>query len=753
MADRGSSSSLRGIAARPGPRLYLAGLFALSAAACFLPLADHLGFEFAELIALWAGLFGAAPGLAAAHLEVQSARAHAGRALLTSWAFSLLALALPVALLLLNGLRRPACDIQGGLLLYLLLPVPSALLASALGTLCGFLTAKRAGVLVGLVFLASLWVTLAPLLHGPQVFAFHHLGGLYPGPIYDESIAASRALWIFRGTTLLYALGCAGLTLVLNRTPRGYSALPGSRPLGVLLVLCCGGGAVALSLNAETLHWKASVALLDADLGGRLETQHLVLHFPREKPEREQRLIAQDAEADVRGVLAFLGAPEPVARIEVYLYRSAEEKRRLIGAADTSFTKPWLRQIHTNDSAAPHPILRHELAHALAADFAKGRWGVPGRLRGLLPDMAFIEGLAVAADWPPGELTVHEETRALRELHRAPDLEQLFRPGLFYAESGARAYTAAGSFIRFLWETRGAVALREAYASAEGLAKLGDLHALAEEHGRFLDALKLSPRAVALAAQWFSAPAIVRKRCAHEVAELTSEAQRSTDRVRAAQLWSRCAELEPDDPGLLASLARAQTAAGDLPGARATEARALAHPKLSQPLQAQLLTDEGDLAFRAGDTQTAGARYSEAAKLAQPEPAQRALEAKLHALGDPRSWPALRKLFAENDNAPEVWLLLAELNLAEPRDGLAPYLLAKQLQNRGAWAECARYAQEALGRSLPGPLFVQEALRMRGIASWHLGDLATAHAAFTALGENAPPGRTLEARRWLERLR
>jgi len=53
----------------------------------------------------------------------------------------------------------------------------------------------------------------------------------------------------------------------------------------------------------------------------------------------------------------------------------------------------------------------------------------------------------------------------------------------------------------------------------------------------------------------------------------------------------------------------------------------------------------------------------------------------------------------------------------------------------------------------PGPLFVQEALRMRGLAAWHLGDDATARDAFTALGKDAPPGRALESERWLTRLR
>ncbi|HEY4731387.1 MAG TPA: hypothetical protein VIH41_09675, partial [Myxococcales bacterium] len=179
----------------------------LSLVACFLPLADHLGYELSELIALAAGLFGGVPGIAAARMERDSSTRALSRAL---W-FSLWALAIPVALILLNGVRRPTCDPVGGFALYLALAVPSATLACTLGVACGFVAPRGAGWLYAAIFAASLAVALWPVVRGPQVFVFHHLGGMYPGPIYDEAIATSRALWLFRADTLLYAGACAGI--------------------------------------------------------------------------------------------------------------------------------------------------------------------------------------------------------------------------------------------------------------------------------------------------------------------------------------------------------------------------------------------------------------------------------------------------------------------------------------------------------------------------------------------------------------
>ena len=672
--------------------MYPSVLAVAAVVCCFLPLADHLGYEFAEIMALLAGVFGGLPGMRRARRT------------------ALFGLAAPVAIILLNGLRRPACDPLAGFTLFVLLAVPSAALAYALGAACAVVAPRRPGWLYAAVFLATLAAALWPIARDCQVFAFHHLGGWYPGPIYDEAIRPTRALWLFRLTTLLYAAAC--LCFVAGR--RFCAALVGA-------------AAVILSLQAERFHWQASAVGLDAALGGSLTTEHLLLHFPREKTAAERELLARSAEADVRAVARFLGLREAGPRVEVWLFRSAEEKRTLIGAAETSFTKPWLRQIHVNDAPAPHPILRHELVHALGAQLARGPWGVPGRLGGLIPEMALIEGVAVAGDWPAGEFTVHDEARALRALKRMPDVARLFKPGLFYAESGPRAYTTAGSFMRWVWETRKPANL---YAPV-------DAAALAPEYLAFLDAAPAPPRAVALASQRFSAPSIVRKRCAHEVAGLSREAAQSNDPA----LWRKCVALEPDDPALLLSLWRAQ------PSAEVAE-RLLSHPKLSAPLRAQALTEMGDAAWKSGDAAEARRRYDEARLLPQAEAAERGLLVRLRALDDAASWPALRPLFTET--GVEVLLRLRDLDLARPRDGLFAYLIAKQLQNRGVWEDCARYAASALGRELPGPLFALEGLRMRGIAAWHLGDAVGARAAFTALGKDAPPGRAVEAARWLE---
>jgi hypothetical protein len=273
---------------------------------------------------------------------------------------------------------------------------------------------------------------------------------------------------------------------------------------------------------------------------------------------------------------------------------------------------------------------------------------------------------------------------------------------------------------------------------------------LSASYSAFLDTLPANPRATALAQQRYASPGIVHRPCPREVAELEREARNAGTPRLAEELWSRCVQLEPDDPDHLVQLRRAQLRAGDVAGAQQSERRALTHPKLSQPMRATLLTESGDALWRNGDAAGAREKFEQARALVEPEPQERALTVRLWALQDRRRWPALLPLLTAGAMTDDTIHALDELRAREPGQGVPPYLLAKQMQSRGAWSECARYAHEALGRELPSPLFVQEGLRMFGIASWHLRDRDGARDAFARLGRDAPPGRANEARRWLQ---
>src|SRR5690606_27607511 len=129
--------------------------------------------------------------------------------------------------------------------------------------------------------------------------------------------------------------------------------------------------------------------------------------------------------------------------------------RRLVGAAGTQFAKPWLAQLHIDARGHPHPVLKHELAHLIAAPLGRRPFGVSATALGFLPIQGLIEGAAVAADWPADDLTVHEKAAALERMGLAPRLDRILDAAGFWSQPASRAYSYAGSFVRWLVEAHG----------------------------------------------------------------------------------------------------------------------------------------------------------------------------------------------------------------------------------------------------------------------------------------------------------
>ena len=718
----------RAALASSGGKLSVVATMALTALALSQRISDHLGFELAEALALVVAIFGGAVGVAAARAEGGGSAAPSrtglpmtsrgganplGAALGGSLAAALL-LVLPVAMTLANGLRRPACDDRSGALLFALVTVPSALLAGAVGALCGLLWPRRGGALYALVLVGALASAVWPLYRGAQAFAFSPLLGWFPGPLYDEAIAVTPALVWFRVGTL------AWLVLAWAAAPvaaRSRASVP--------LVLLGALAVAATQLTAERAGWATSRGFIEQRLGGRLETAHATLIYPREKTDADAKALADDVEFRLSQLSAFFGAPLPPWRITVFVYRSAAEKRALFGAGATSVTQPWLHQVHVNDEPLPHPVLKHELAHAVAASFARPPFFVPARFR-VVPNMGLIEGLAVAADGEAGdELTLHEWAAAMKAVGLAPDLPALL--GLSgYGEAASRAYTYAGSFIRWLVAQKGAAgpaALRRAYETDDLADAFGaPLEELARRHAAFLEAITLPPRAKALAEQRFKAPSIFRRTCAREISRLAEDAaaaQGRQDFAAADAGYLRCAELEPDDPQYVLARFDVAAARGDTTLAATLAAKARALPGLGAAQRAELAQREGDFAWKRGDAAAARASYLAAAQDAAGQRV-RLVGAKLAALDVPDAWPAFLPLLV--DGRADLADVLRLREVAEPKGlALARYLIGRQLAQRRE-PDTRRYLDEALARGLPTPELTAEAERLDAFASHRAGD-------------------------------
>jgi hypothetical protein len=744
-------------------------LAALTLALDFVPLFDVLGYDLSFALGLATALaavdlgHGAVArwraGAAGAPLDARTL----ARLVVTALAAALAALVLPLALSLANAARVRNCSVADGLAFFGLLPVGTALYAAPAGVLAAVVFPRRGRAVAWLLPLASLGWSAWRLWAEPAVFAFDPFGGYFPGPIYDEALRPPLRLLQYRLVTLTWmgaavavALAAAGRGL----DPRRWRRAPGLVALPLVVA------SVALFSSRGALGFAPSRADLERTLDRTLTTAHFVVHYASSagKTPADLALEGEDYEFRYDQLAETLGAT-PAGPVTVWEFPSADVKKALVGAGHTLYAKPWTREIFLQTERFPSTRIRHELAHVFAGAFGDPLLGVAfaWRWKGPLPlptlAMGLVEGLAEAADTsdPDGASTIHQQAAAMIADGRAPPLAAVVGAG-FTAQSGARAYTLAGSFTAFLLETRGPDRLRALYKSAGNFSDVyrAPLATLEAEWRAFLAKQPLSAGDRARASEQFRRPAIFKKVCARELAARLAEA-RGLERVAPAEavrlLEGACAD-DPHEPTFRLELAQARAFAGDRRAALEGLGRLAADADVTQPLHASAASLAAEIQFHARDVANAVAEEKRALALATEDADRRLATAKLRALETPQGRDTLgRALFGDalgGSGADPVLMfhLISEYARLFPSDRLGPYLLGRQLLARDpslALPSLSRACDDDAARAPdaeepPGalpPLFARECRRMVGEAAYRLGDFERARAAYGRLAADA----------------
>jgi hypothetical protein len=749
-----------------------AGLLAVLAAALdFVPLFDVLGYDFAFAVGIAVALAGVDIGHGTVSAARRSGRRVAPvRLALEAGLATLATLVVPLVLSLANGLRVRNCNLGAGFAFFGLLPVASALVAASAGTVVAVLIANRqlgrvAAFLVPV--LSTLW-TLARLYRDPAVFAFDPFGGYFPGPIYDEALRPPLRLVWYRLANLTW-IGAAIASAAWLCADRTRPLHPSLRPVRRLL-RPWHRGLVPAVLLAASLGWFVARGALGfhtryADLARLLpretHTPHFILRSdPAADNDAQIALACDDLEYQYASLVSIFGV-EPDAPITVYRFPSADAKKNAVGAAHTLFAKPWRREIYLQTDRFPAHALRHEMAHVFAASFGDRMFGIAlaWRFVGPLPvprlAMGLIEGVAVAADFDNayGQSTKHQEAAAMIALGQAPDLRRALGAG-FSVESGARAYTFAGSFCRYLLDRYGADKLRALYRSAGDFVKSygQDLPTLERAWRAFLATLPADDTSQARAEEEFRRPAIFRKVCARELAARVSDgfARLATAPGESVALFTSACADDPSEPSYRLDLAEALIASQASEQALVTLRQAQASGTLTRALRARAAGLEAGIHFRAGRVEQARTALEQALHDATDDGEARFLEVCLRALRDPEARQTLgRAFFGDERGRPTdpalLALLLTRFAHAFPDEALGPYLIGKQMLTRDAKLAAQYFAKAC---PLAGPLaaepraaldaiFSKECRRALGESSYLAGDLATSREAYGWLAAHA----------------
>ncbi|MBI5494809.1 MAG: hypothetical protein HY904_07250 [Deltaproteobacteria bacterium] len=611
----------------------------------------------------------------------------------------------------------------------------------------------------------SLWVVYAE----PQVFALDHVFGHFRGPIYDEGNADMQRPLALRATSLAWVAWLLAAGMVGRRRAR-RADLKEPGLLFAAATLAWWGTSAA---TAATV--RPGRAGLLAQLPGELRTAHAVIHADLGRwPLAARRRLALEVERHITEITALAEVTGPET-VEVFLYASAEEKHRLTGAGHTLVARPWARQVHVQGTSLPVGALRHELAHVLLAPLGGGPFRIPA-LWGVVPNALLVEGAATALEEDEGRLGLHQRAAVMERMGRLPRVEALVSPTGFFRESGPRAYTAAGSFLRFLVEKHGGAALARVYRAGTLRTEGINAAALEEEWVAMLRATEVPPQEAAQARRVFQRASVLDRRCVDEAQARWQRAAAHAGNGRwddATREWRRLLELEPDNDEPLLAMAEWYARTGE-PERRTAVLAELDGRRPDDPARLRLALLAAEEAVQHDDWPALADALTRAEPLAAGTAQERqatllraAADALLaRAAAPPCGALAVGILRFILGAGPERARARSDLlALREALDGLpadatcgslraaAEYLVGRQLVADDP-GRALRDLDDATAHGLPAPALDREARRLRGEALENRADFRAAVEVYEQLGRTAAdPTQQLEARRLLARAR
>jgi len=681
-----------------------------------------------------------------------------------------------LAPLLLGMLWNQNCDPLAGLAYFVIGPVCAVVIGWTAGVGMTILIGDRPRwqqVLAAFVpFFASTLIAVHRLYFEPVVFAYDPFWGWFSGPIYDEGVGIGRQFLFYRAYNFLAVAAVwlvlqAGTDQALRLSARRMFA-DGPRRARSIVALVLIAAAVTIGATAPRWGFTATTQSIAKVLSGTRETEHFVIRYvPSSVTAREIEVVAAEHEFAWAQLERQLGRA-PDRKVESFIFVNGSQRRALMGADKVEVSPPWRQQMYLSHRLWPHDVMHHELAHAFLGDFGDGLLGLP--IAGFRFNGALVEGVPTAlTPRPHDNLGLHEQAAILDRLDKRPPLAKIMGAG-FWGAAASRAYTAAGSFVLWLADTRGWPTVAELYGNAGNFeATYGtSLAELEREWLEFLRSIPLREQDIEGQAQRFERGSVFRRPCAHRVAELLRESARAQLhglRDEAIEIQQKLCRIEPDDPGHVLRLASMHASFGEFETAARLLDELAERKDLTATVEAVIAEQRGDTALLAGRLTDAAPHYAIALELGLAEARRRQLQIKLTAAKDPALAPLIAEYFDpfgrhDDSEAAAILKVWTATKIAKlPRhQALGNYLLGRQFLVIAAPSQAAEVLALALAPApgepeLPGPEIQRAALLSQVSAFTQIGAWDRARALLDRLEAIAEgEGHRQEIAEWRERI-
>gem|GEM_PF-2195860 len=415
---------------------------------------------------------------------------------------------IPFIILIISGLFKGFCPSYQGFLFYLIDIPPLLLLLSSISLILRRLElrSRTVWIVFTVIILLSLALNIYTLLSQPTVRFYSTIWGFFSGPVYDEDVRPDRQLILYKAFSTLIAL-IIWLTLYRRN---GYKTL-----ISILLLI------PTIIIAKELYQNEPTRSRIYHHLGGKINTEHFEIIYPLDQEwSRDIDVLAELHEYYYALIKRDLNHKGDM-KIRSYIFRNEEEKQELTGAGRTQIAKPWLNEIYITPVSLTDAKLKHEISHIIVGSLIDSPLGLYGGLRGLIPNMAVVEGISVALEPETNILTLHQKAAILLKENRLPHFTNLFDISRFYSYSGILSYSTAGSFIKYLIDTYGIDKFKRILSYEDFKEVYGkDIDKVEKEYREFLNGIVVNPSQSYWASVIYRSKGLVEKKCPHEVASL-----------------------------------------------------------------------------------------------------------------------------------------------------------------------------------------------------------------------------------------
>lgn len=414
------------------------------------PLFRVLGFEYSGLIALFTSL----------HLLYYASNFAAERKDESVWSIlkslsggAFLLCSIPLLVSIASVLFIENCSLWDGIMFYIEIVNPTALIAMLCGIRFGILprSKKKTNIYLAIFWAATIIISLLPGYLAAKIYTYGWQYGYFPGFVWDEAMELSKGYWMSR--TLQMVIILLWIIYDIDKTKREQYRFADAIKLLInwqLWLAIVAGSFLGILANSYL-----SDDEMKSYLSAKISASSAIIHFKYGTLTTDEiTLIKFNTKKYIEEIDSVYGI-KSLPGLDIYMFPTSEELYQFVGTREASISKPWKRSVYITKQNLHS--LKHEMAHIMLASYGSFPFDISW-------STGLTEGAAVAIeDDYDGIRAVDEYSARMLQLKLADGVQQVMQPSGFLSAAPSQSYVLAGSFSKYLIQKHGAEKFLKVY--------------------------------------------------------------------------------------------------------------------------------------------------------------------------------------------------------------------------------------------------------------------------------------------------